>query len=94
MEGGVEGIQKKPAVMNKKTLQSFRELGIGKTGMFDEQLTASLATAERLSLLNPGLSGLWWFMVKEKSGLNDLYWNMQLKKNGAFEKRFSRPYTG
>lgn len=96
VKGGIEGIQKKPSLMNRKTLQSFRELGInfGKTGMFDERLMARLANPEKLSVLQPVLSSLWWFMVKEKSGLNGLYWNIQLKKNGSFEKRFARPYTG
>jgi hypothetical protein len=27
-----------------------------------------------------------------KTGLTNFYWNSNLKKNGAFEKRFDKPY--
>lgn len=32
------------------------------------------------------------FKLLIKLGLTNFYWNNNLKKNGAFEKRFDRPF--
>jgi len=33
------------------------------------------------------------YSILAKTGLMDFYWNKQLKENGAYEKRFARPYA-
>ena len=89
VRGGAEGIKVQPPFMTKKLFRSFRELGAsyGKTGRFDENIIRSLARRERYS---PAMKLL--FSVMSILGLTDYYSNGQLKKNGAYDRRFDRPY--
>ena len=32
------------------------------------------------------------FKILSKTGLSNQYWNKMLKSNGAYEKRFNKPY--
>jgi NAD(P)H-dependent FMN reductase len=85
IKGGVEGIQAKPAWMNKRLFDSFYRLGktFGETGKFDEGIIDRLSQPEKFSK-----SYLWLFKLFGKL----LYWDMLLKKNHAYEKRFNKPY--
>ena len=89
IKGGVEGIQVKPPLMNKKLLGSFHELGriFGQTGKFDryiiEELKKPMHLSKSIQFLSPLL---------KRTGLLNLYWTVQLKQNKAYEKRYDRPY--
>ncbi len=90
VRGGSEGIQLMPPMMTGKLFRTLRELGhvYGSTGAFDAALVHSLAKSERFSW-----RGRLLLNVMAKLGITDAYWNSQLKKNGAFERRFAQPYA-
>ena len=85
IRGGVEGIRITPPWMNQKLFKAFFALGriFGETGKFDERILHQLARPEQLSNL--------YFKFFKFVG-ESLYWNKLLKANGAFERRFDRPY--
>jgi NAD(P)H-dependent FMN reductase len=89
IKGGVEGIQAQPPWMTRKLFQSFYELGriYGQTGEFDPELVEKLGKPVWYS--GPGLIVAGFFMKL----FGHAYWNSMLKKNGAYEKRFARPYA-
>ncbi len=89
VRGGGEGIKEMPPIMTRGVFKSFHELGsiFGETGIFDESVMRRLAKGERYSLLAKLL-----LTVLTVFGLTDSGWNSQLKKNGAYEKRYDRPY--
>lgn len=90
IKGGVEGIQIMPPWMTRKLFTAFRDLGRGfaVTGTFDEGICRALAgRSDHYPAWK--LAG---FKVWKKLGLTNFYWNGQLKKNGAWERRFDRPY--
>jgi len=89
IRGGVEGIQAKPEYLNRRLFMAFSSLGrhFGVTKEFHPITARKLAGRDRMSAL--GLLVLRLFMA---TGLNNMYWNMKLKKNGAFERRFDQPY--
>ncbi len=89
VRGGGEGIQEMPPIMTKGVFKSFHELGstFGKTGIFDKNVMHRLAKGERYSPLAKLL-----LTVLTALGLTDSGWNFKLKKNGAYEKRYDRPY--
>ncbi len=88
IKGGSEGIQAQPERMNRKLFRLFFELGriFGKTGQFDKKIVGQLARPVRFSKL-----GLLGARLGGKMG-ELLYWNKLLKKHGAYDKRFARPY--
>jgi hypothetical protein len=85
-KGGVEGIQSQPEFMTRSLFNGFCRLGqgFGATGGLDEELLRTMAGRERL----PRLS-----LIAANKISEFLYWNPQLRKNGAFERRFARPYV-
>jgi NAD(P)H-dependent FMN reductase len=89
IRGGVEGIQVKPEYLNKRLFMAFSSLGrhFGVTKEFHPITARKLAGRDRMTAV--GRAVLRLFMA---TGLNNLYWNMQMKKNGAFERRFDQPY--
>ncbi len=89
VRGGGEGIKEMPPIMTRGLFTSFHELGsiFGETGIFDESVMRRLTKGERYSPLAKLL-----LTVMTAFGLTDSYWNRQLKKNGAYEKRYDRPY--
>jgi len=90
VKGGSEGIQAMPPMMTRKLFRSFHELGrvFGETGEFDKELVRGLAKRERFSW-----SGRLFLNVMAKIGIVDTFWNSQLKANGAYERRWARPYA-
>lgn len=90
VRGGVEGIQIMPPWMTRRLFADFRALGraFGATGSFDQKLLAAIAGRhERYPAWKIAGFRLW-----QRLGLTDFYWNSQLKRNGAWERRFDRPY--
>ena len=88
IKGGSEGIQTMPGSMTRKLFERFTLLGkrFGETGAFDEQIRRELASPERFK-------GFGVLIAKLMMGIfANNYWNSQLKANGAFDKRFARPY--
>jgi len=89
VRGGGEGIKDMPPIMTKGVFKSFHELGsiFGDTGIFDEKLMHRLAKRDRFSPLAKLL-----LTILGAIGFLDAGWNNQLKKNGAYEKRYDKPY--
>ena len=89
IRGGVEGIAVKPSCMTRKTLGGFEKLGshYACTGRFDEAVIRGLAKRDRLTPAQ--VRG---YQILSKLGWADSYWNQQLKRNGAFDRRFDAPY--
>ena len=78
-----------PEEMNRKLFEAFYELGkiFWETGRFDDELVHKLARPERYpKILDP------LFQLFLKTKLARSYWDNQLKENGAYERRFARPY--
>jgi hypothetical protein len=90
VKGGVEGIQVRPPRMNRRLYAAFHSLGesFGRSGAFDPGILKALARPERLSLAMRVL-----YRLLNLIGLGRFYWDWMLKKNGAYERRFARPYA-
>lgn len=89
VKGGGEGARVRPKAY-RKAFEGFRQLGecYGETGQFDQDLLHRLAQPERFSKV---LGILLQLMSKTKLGTS--YFDVQLKENGAYERRFARPYA-
>ena len=74
----------------KKPFAMFYQLGqiFGKTGEFDMELLRKVAGPEKLSKLMLAIFGLLY-----KTPIGSKYWDDRLKANGAYEKRFDKPYA-
>ena len=74
----------------KKPFTMFYQLGqvFGKTGEYDTELLSKVAKPEKLS---KPMAAIFGFLNKTKIGTK--YWDDRLKRNGAYEKRFDRPYA-
>jgi hypothetical protein len=90
VKGGVEGIQVKPSWMTRRLFREFYCLGegFGRSGSFDEKKVRRLARPERLSAAVRLL-----YRLLDLTGLTRSYWDWMLKKNGAYDRRFVRPYS-
>ena len=88
IKGGVEGIQVMPPFMTRKLYDNFYKLGeyFAETKTFSEEIKQKLRTPLRLNKANQA-----GFRVMNFLGFTNFYWNSNLKKNGAFEKRFDKP---
>jgi hypothetical protein len=89
IRGGVEGIRVQPSWMTKKLVKAFYDLGreYAKSGRFDEKIIHKLAPHDRLS------AGLMIFhRFLNVTGVTNMYWNMMLKKNNAYDRRFAHPF--
>ena len=71
-------------------LKSLETLGqkYAQSGEFDKEIIANLAQPEHIT----GWM-LILFRILALTPLVNMGWNKDLKKNGAFQKRFARPYT-
>lgn len=90
IKGGIEGIQIRPEPSLKSLFEKVNALGMSyiQKGCFDPVLAKSFGKPYKLSA---GFKIL--FKCVEWTGLTNFYWNMQLKKNGAMDKCFDRPYA-
>ena len=89
LRGGIEGIQVQPDWMTKKTFSLMHRLGFtyGATGQLDPELLKKFAGSEKLSP-----TARFLYRAGKSIGLTNMYWNMQLKKNDAWDNRFDKPY--
>lgn len=89
VKGGCEGVRLKPDEMNAKLFSSLKVLGsdLVKDGKFDRNRLKRLAKPERIPRI---LTPLIWIALK-LPGVQ-AYWDYLLKQNGAYEKRFARPF--
>ncbi len=90
IKGGVEGIQVMPDSMTRKVFSKFRELGahFAQHGEFSPAMVKQLKSPLRMSKLQQ--TG---YRLVSLTGLTNFYWNSNLRKNGAWEKRFDKPYA-
>ena len=89
IRGGVEGIQVQPPWMTRKFFRYFYDLGKehASSGRFNEKIIRELAPRERMSFARRV-----FFRFLVFTGLANMFWNMKLKENNAFEKRFAHPF--
>ncbi len=88
--GGVEGIRMMPPRQVAKIQARFVAAGkeLGEKKAFSPSLIASMAGTRTFGIVGRAVVRLLVF-----SGLANIYWNAQLKKHGAFNKRFDAPYA-
>ena len=88
IKGGSEAIRGQPERMNRRLFELFQQLGVefGRSGRFDPLLVEKLAQPVRYK-------GIGILLAVLGAKIGDLfYWNRLLKANGAFARRFARPY--
>jgi len=90
IKGGCEGVRLMPDKMNRKLFDGLNELGrnFAESGRLDPVLLSALAKPERYG---KGLIPL--FKLLSLTPLLSFYWDGELKKNGAYNRRFARPYA-
>jgi hypothetical protein len=89
IKGSIEGIQVMPAWMTRRMFKKIERIGyqLGASDRLDPKALRALAGPDwtsrwRLPFLKP------W--IRLGAGF---YWDGQLKSNGAFERRFERPFA-
>jgi len=89
IKGGGEGARTMPA-RYKKPFNILYRLGqiYGETGQYDTELVRKLANPEKFS--KPVIL-LFKLLLKTKPF--KIGWDRMLKENGAFERRFNKPYS-
>jgi len=89
VRGGCEGVRMMPDRMNLKTFDALKTLGMEKAegGMFDQKSLDAFGSREKYTGIQ-----LPFFKLMTKIPFIDWYWNSQLKRNGAYEKRYDTPY--
>lgn len=90
IKGGSEGLRLNPGSERSKTAERFRALGrsLATRGAFDGEAASALSRPRRLG---PGLRLL--VRLLGLTGLLQMYWNVMLRRHGAYERRFDRPYA-
>ena len=90
IKGGLEGIQMKPEKANKRLFDQMEQIGrtYASKGIMDLSLKKEY---EKSEYLPKGTQIL--YSILSLTGLTNFYWDLNLKKNGAYEKRFAKPYT-
>lgn len=89
VKGGCEGVRLRPEEANQKLFEGLIALGqdLAVSGTFDAEKLKRLARPERYPAIIAPL-----FKLALKLPVLNQYWDSQLKKNGAYEQRFARPY--
>lgn len=84
--GGVEGISVQPPAMTRKLFEGMRAFGrgFGRCGRLNQEEVRAFAGPARLSKF--------LLFVNDWIG-RKFYWNPQLKANGAYGRRFDKPYA-
>jgi hypothetical protein len=90
VKGGGEAIRQMPDSANRKLFARTRELGrsLARDGRFDAEVLARLSGTERFSAPVAALARL-----ATRLPVTQMYWDSQLKSNGAYGRRFARPYV-
>jgi len=89
VHGGGGALDQMPENANKNLWQALRTLGeqLARNGRFGEAELQAVTGIERFS---PVVAAL--LSVAVKLHLVEFMWNSQLKKNGAWDRRFAAPY--
>ncbi len=89
LRGGVEGIRFMPPRMTRKLYAQMRQFGVefGSTGAFDAKQLRKFSGRERFR----GLGQVVLRLVIA-GGIANSFWNNQLKRHGAYDKRYDAPY--
>jgi multimeric flavodoxin WrbA len=90
VKGNGEGVRLTPPEKNRRLFETLQQLGAtyGEIGQFEPALLEALAKPERFPKIMTPV-----FQVLLKTKIANMYWDNQLKENGAYERRFARPYT-
>lgn len=90
VRGGGESLQAMPDEAVGKLFERLRGLGesLAGDGRFDAEGLAQVAGTERFSAATATM-----LSAALKLPVTQFYWNGQLKKNGAWERRFDAPYA-
>ncbi len=89
VKGGGEGVRVMPSEMTRSLFEDLRALGAGlaRDGRLDPEILAHIATPERYpAYLEPV------FRVFLRLPSAHAYFDDMLKRNGAYERRFARPF--
>ncbi len=86
---GAEGVRLMPAIMTKKLFKQLNGLGmqLAKNGKLNKEDLKKIATPVKYSKFQ-----IVTYRLLQKTGLTNLYWNINLKRNKAYERRFDAPY--
>jgi len=89
IKGGCEGVRMMPEKMNQKLFDRLFEMGedLARQGRFEPDKLNKLAQPERYPRILAPL-----FKLLLKLPITQSYWTNQLKRNGAYEDRFARPF--
>lgn len=89
IRGGVEGIRIQPPSMTRRTREAFTAAGreLAGTGAFSPATAASIAGRRRWSPM-----GRLLIRLLSLTRMTNFYWDMNLRKHGAWERRFDAPY--
>ncbi len=90
VRGGGEALQAMPEEANKRLWERLRGLGwsLAADGHFNPELLSAVARTERYSAAKVVL-----LKAALTIPLTQFYWDGQLKKNGAWDRRFATPYA-
>ncbi len=90
VRGGGESLQVMPDEAAGKLFERLRLLGesLCRDGRFDDETLAKVASTERLS----PAAAVAMSVAMKVVPVTQFYWNGQLKKNGAWDRRFAAPY--
>lgn len=90
VHGGGEALQMMPDKACTKLWEQLKTLGeqLARDGKFGNAELKAVAGTERFSKFAAALAEL-----AVKLPMVNFYWNRQLKKNGAWERRFAAPYA-
>ena len=88
IKGGLEGLQMRPPVAQEKMIEPLVKaiVNLMSEGKFNALDIQNLAKPIRFGKGSVVIFNLLW------RSMLDLFWNHQLKANGAYEKRFHRPW--
>jgi hypothetical protein len=90
VRGNGEALQAMPDEALRKLFARLHELGgqLARDGEFHAQTLALVAGTERFSAATAAV-----LSIALKLPVTEFYWTSQLKKNGAWDKRFDAPYA-
>lgn len=91
IRGSGEALQAMPDNASNKLWAGLRTLGgeLALAGSFRAETLRAVARTERYSPVKAAIT-----RIAMRVPITQFYWNGQLKKNGAWDRRFAAPYAG
>jgi hypothetical protein len=89
VKGGCEGLRLQPEESHCALFAQLKAVGanLALEGVFDQESLRLLSKPEKYPRI---LAPLFWLALRLP--ITQSYWDNQLKKNGAYEERFARPF--